>query len=510
LSETNQPKDKKIWLADAGVSQSGYALLLQAVQDQDAQVRRQALRMRPEALIAPREVAELYKLRTDADKLLRDTSQMVQIETLMAHSLVFSPAALPHFGEVCIQHDQHSQIFQSALLGSAESSFPMFETVLKSPKLAQSPPLQSFLVDMAGMIGRAFKKGDPDAPYHVMHHLVLRGAPDAFSRRVVQSLASSLRRSASSLVEAALKDLKDAESRAWMEKLKTDTITELGDAKLPVESRIVALSLLPDLMLIADAMPKLTSFLAATKPAELQLAALDALNTYREPAVAEIIVGAWKTFTPTLRDKAALVLLSRTDRIPVLLAALESGAVPKTQVSAASRATLGRNKNADIAARVAKLFGDSSNPNRKAVIDKYLAALTTRGDTGRGAKVYELACMACHRHGSRGIDVGPHLATVKAWTPEQLLTNILDPNREVSPNFALYVIETKDGRTLSGLVMSETAGNVVLKRVDGGQESLLRSDIQSISSTGTSLMPEGVEAAITPEEMADLIEFLRQ
>jgi putative heme-binding domain-containing protein len=203
-------------------------------------------------------------------------------------------------------------------------------------------------------------------------------------------------------------------------------------------------------------------------------------------------------------------LLSRTDRIPVLLAALESGAVPKTQVSAASRATLGRNKNADIAARVAKLFGDSSNPNRKAVIDKYLAALTTRGDTGRGAKVYELACMACHRHGSRGIDVGPHLATVKAWTPEQLLTNILDPNREVSPNFALYVIETKDGRTLSGLVMSETAGNVVLKRVDGGQESLLRSDIQSISSTGTSLMPEGVEAAITPEEMADLIEFLRQ
>jgi putative membrane-bound dehydrogenase-like protein len=510
LSETSQPKDKKAWLADAGVSQSGYALLLQAAQDKDAKVRQQAVRMRPEALIAPREVAELYKLRTDADKLLRDASIMVQIETLMAHSLVFSPAALPRFGEVCIEHDQQAQIFQSALLGCAESSFPMFETVLKSPKLTQSPALQSFQVDLAGMIGRAFKKGDPDAPYHVMHHLVLRGAPDAFSRRVVQSLASSLRRGASSLDEAALKDLKDAESRAWMDKLRSDTLAELGDAKLPAESRIVALGLLPDLMQASDALPQLTGFLAATQPAELQLAALDALNTYREPAVADIIVGAWKSFTPALRDKAQLVLLSRAERIPVLLAALESGAIPKTQVSAASRATLGRNKNADIFARVAKLFGDSSNPNRKAVIDKYQAALTTKGDATRGAKVYELACMACHRHRSRGIDVGPHLATVKAWTPEQLLTNILDPNREVSPNFALYIIETKDGRTLSGLVMSETAGNVVLKRADGGQESLLRSDIQSISSTGTSLMPEGVEAAITPEQMADLIEFLRQ
>jgi putative membrane-bound dehydrogenase-like protein len=525
LSETSQLKDKKTWLADAGVSQSGYALLLQAVQDQDAQVRRQALRMRPEALIAPREVAELYKLRTDADKLLRDTSQMVQIETLMAHSLVFSPAALPRFGEVCIEHDQQPQIFQSALLGCAESSFPMFETVLKSPKLAQSPPLQSFLVELAGMIGRAFQKGDPDAPYHVMRHLVLRGAPDAFSRRVVQSLASSLHRSASSLDEAALKDLKDAESLAWMNKLKSDTLAELADAKLPVESRIVALSLLPDLLPAADAIPQLTRFLAATQPAELQIAALDALNTYREPAVAEIIVKAWKTFTPALRDKAALVLLSRTDRIPVLLAALESCVIPKTQLSAASRATLARNKSADIAARVAKLFGDSANSNRKAMIDKYLATLTSdagtlaRSDTSpagksaritAGAKVYEAACMACHKHGTRGNDVGPHLGTIRAWTPEQLLTNILDPNREVSPNFALYVIETKDGRTLSGLIMSETAGNVVLKRVDGGQESLLRSDIQAISSTGTSLMPEGLEAAISPAQMADLIEFLRE
>jgi putative heme-binding domain-containing protein len=130
------------------------------------------------------------------------------------------------------------------------------------------------------------------------------------------------------------------------------------------------------------------------------------------------------------------------------------------------------------------------------------------GNTLAGAKVYETACMGCHKHGDRGNDVGPHLGTVKAWSAEQILTNILDPNREVSPNFALYVIETNDGRTLSGLITSETAGNLTLKRADGGTDTLLRSEIKSLTSPGISLMPEGLEATITPQQMADLLAFL--
>lgn len=509
ITNTSQKTDQKAWLAAAGVTQAGQALLLQAAQDREARVRQQALRVRPEALLAPRNVSEIYQLRQDAAKLLRDPAEVVRLEAVMAHAQIFNPAALPLFGELCIQHEAQPQMLQFALLGSAESSFPMFATVMKSPKLAASTTLQNFLVEQAAMIGRAFLKGDPDAPYHVMNHLMLRGQPDAFSRRVTQSLATSLRRSGASLDAAALKMMTDAASKTWLAKLQSTALELLEQPGADVTERTVALNLLPDLVSASEAMPRLASFFAAGQPAELQLAALEALNTYREPAVAEILLKAWPGFTPALRDKAALVLLSRTDRIPRLLEALESGAVPKSQLSAASRATLGRNKNPEIVARTTKLFGEGSS-NRKAVIEKYQAALTAQGDAARGAKVYETACMACHKHGSRGNDVGPHLATVKSWTTEQLLTNILDPNREVSPNFALYVIETKDGRMLSGLILSETAGNVVLKRVDGGQETVLRSDIQSMTSSGASLMPEGLEAAIQPQQMADLIAFLRE
>ncbi len=126
-----------------------------------------------------------------------------------------------------------------------------------------------------------------------------------------------------------------------------------------------------------------------------------------------------------------------------------------------------------------------------------------------GAKIYETLCMVCHRHLDRGNDVGPNLGTIKAWTAEQILTNVLDPNREVSPNFALYIVETNDGRTLSGLITSETAGNLTLKRADGGTDTVLRSEIKSLTSPGISLMPEGLEAAITPQQMADLITYLK-
>ena len=275
-----------------------------------------------------------------------------------------------------------------------------------------------------------------------------------------------------------------------------------------------------------SALSVLAQILRPSEPPELQLAALEALGSYREPAVADMLIDAWPKMTPALRDKATTILLSRTDRIAKLLDAIEAKKITRAQLSVAAKATLGRQKTPALAERIAKLIGDGSSSNRKAVIERYLTAMGIKerrlpavgdgkmpsllaGDPTRGAKIYETACMVCHKFADKGNDVGPHLGTIKAWTAEQLITNILDPNREVSPNFALYIVETNDGRTLSGLIASETAGNLTLKRADGGTDTVLRSEIKSLTSPGISLMPEGLEAAITPQQMADLIAFLK-
>jgi len=316
----------------------------------------------------------------------------------------------------------------------------------------------------------------------------------------------------------------------FMKKLDLELLRRLEESNTSAEQRIQCLTALASMRGLEDLKPSLTSSLQPTRPAELQLAALEALGTYREPAVADMLIDAWPKMTPTLRDKATTILLSRTDRIAKLLDAIEAKKITPAQLSVAAKATLGRQKTPALAERIAKLIGDGSSANRKEVIERYLTAMLgsdagtparnesvvagksarITGDATRGSKIYETACMVCHKFADKGNDVGPHLGTIKAWTAEQLVTNILDPNREVSPNFALYLVETNDGRTLSGLITSETAGNLILKRADGGTDTVLRSEIKSLTSPGISLMPEGLEAAITPQQMADLIAYLKQ
>ena len=91
---------------------------------------------------------------------------------------------------------------------------------------------------------------------------------------------------------------------------------------------------------------------------------------------------------------------------------------------------------------------------------------------------------------------------------EKTLLNILDPNREVAPNFVGYAIDLKNGESVSGIIASETATSITLKRAGGLSDTVLRENVEKISSSGLSLMPEGLEAAISPEQMSDLLTFL--
>jgi putative heme-binding domain-containing protein len=92
--------------------------------------------------------------------------------------------------------------------------------------------------------------------------------------------------------------------------------------------------------------------------------------------------------------------------------------------------------------------------------------------------------------------------------PETILLNVLDPNREVNPQYLSYVLVTGEGKTLTGIVAAESATSVTLKRADGQGDEVLRSDIDELRSTGLSLMPEGLEKELNQGAMADVIAYL--
>ena len=95
-------------------------------------------------------------------------------------------------------------------------------------------------------------------------------------------------------------------------------------------------------------------------------------------------------------------------------------------------------------------------------------------------------------------------------TREQLLADILNPNGAIDGNYLNYVVSTKSGQVLGGLIAAESASSLTLKRAEGQTDVVLRQDIDEIRSTGASLMPEGLEKNVTHvEEMSDLISFLK-
>jgi putative heme-binding domain-containing protein len=128
----------------------------------------------------------------------------------------------------------------------------------------------------------------------------------------------------------------------------------------------------------------------------------------------------------------------------------------------------------------------------------------------RGAQVFEQRCANCHRLGERGAVVGPNLALVRNRTPQALLEAILDPNREVQPGYVNYVALDDAGRTITGILSSDSTTSITLTRDKGEAETLLKQNLETLRSTGKSLMPEGLEKDISPAQMADLLSYLTE
>ena len=252
--------------------------------------------------------------------------------------------------------------------------------------------------------------------------------------------------------------------------------------------------------------------LHAGAPAEVHQAALNALRPHREPVVAARIVQDWPLIAPSLRPALAALLVDRREFRPALADALVSGAIKPGEINLdlEQRRTLLRHSGADIKEKVSKFLTDDEYSNRAALVDEWLAKLPATGDAAKGKVAYQKLCFQCHRAGGIGHEVGPDLAAQSHRSVEDLLTHILDPDAAINPNYAAFTAETTDGQKHAGILVSSSGANIVLLQAMGLKVELPRAKVKSLQSTGHSLMPAGVEAAYTPQEMRDLIAFLQQ
>jgi putative heme-binding domain-containing protein len=144
------------------------------------------------------------------------------------------------------------------------------------------------------------------------------------------------------------------------------------------------------------------------------------------------------------------------------------------------------------------------------VLRNYENLSTLNSRVENGAAVFDKNCAQCHAYRGHGHAVGPNLAEFAGKGAPDFVQAILDPNSAINPNFIAYNIETKDGRSLLGIVRGETAGGLTVVQGGGLEENILRSELKEIRASQLSLMPEGLEQTLSPQELADLIGWVKQ
>jgi putative membrane-bound dehydrogenase-like protein len=155
-----------------------------------------------------------------------------------------------------------------------------------------------------------------------------------------------------------------------------------------------------------------------------------------------------------------------------------------------------------------RVIGETTDPDRALVVEKYAGSLSREGDRRRGAAVVRELCLPCHSIEGQGAGIGPDLSSVAKRSPAELLADILDPSRRVEPGQIAYTVVTQRGEVASGLIAAQTTTTVTLRAERGVERTFRFAELSDLRPSGKSLMLDGLESKIDEAAMADLLAFL--
>jgi len=252
-----------------------------------------------------------------------------------------------------------------------------------------------------------------------------------------------------------------------------------------------------------------TRLLSAGTTPELQQGLLTQMTTSRETGHADVLVSSWSVLHPSLKATALDWMLRRIDTTRLLMQKMQDSSIPAAAATLDQRMKLLTHRDEDIRRVAVELFGGTVSPNRKQVAETYSAALRLPGSRERGREVFVRTCARCHRLSDIGHQTGPDISDTRSRARDALLYDILDPNRRVDPQYSEYTVVTRDGLVLTGLLAHESDEHVTLQQPESKTITVERANIEEMKASTKSLMPEGIEKDVSVQQMADLLEFLK-
>jgi putative heme-binding domain-containing protein len=288
----------------------------------------------------------------------------------------------------------------------------------------------------------------------------------------------------------------------------------LADVKASDADRVAAAQQVIEFQPESDeAAAKLLAAVTAEASPSLAAGIFDALAASKSKEVGSAVVGKLKELSPAARPAALRLVLAKVDSAKAFLDAVEKGTLRFDMLALDQRTALASHPNKELAERAKKLLalgGGLPSPDRQKVIEELKHLLAKSGSVDNGKKMFTQHCAKCHKYGGEGTQIGPDLTGFAVHPKEELLIHIIDPSRSVEGNFKLYRVTTTDDRTILGILGAQTGTSVEIIDGEAKRHSLSKDDIVSLKETDKSLMPEGFEKVMKPEEFGDLLEFLTQ
>jgi putative heme-binding domain-containing protein len=259
--------------------------------------------------------------------------------------------------------------------------------------------------------------------------------------------------------------------------------------------------------------PVLLKLFADSRNDNLRAAALGALQSYSNPEIGQQVVKSLPDLPDELRAMAQSLLASRESWALALTAAVEKGGVDPRLISDETVRRLTLHNNAAVQEACQKhwkLEPAASLEQLRADIDRLTTVLNSgAGNPYQGKVLYSQSCGKCHTLFAQGGKIGPDLTTYKRDDLRGMLLSVVQPSAEIREGFENYLVQTADGRTISGLIADQDAQTVVIRSAEGHDATLPRDEIEELRAVKLSLMPEGLLKPLTDEQVRDLFAYLR-
>ncbi|MCH2128389.1 MAG: c-type cytochrome [Pirellulaceae bacterium] len=466
-----------------------------ALSDTSPHVRIHALRLAEHVVTESSLVAaKMIELAEDVDKLVR-------YQAAFSLGSMPGPTAAAALFRIAVLDGEDRWMRVAILSSVSDLAGTLFQLLASHSTLPSSSHGQELLVSLARQIGADHRESEIATVLQSLD--LLADSQDTLPESIVLALLERHKEPERKNLLAA----EDGKAAAILKNLLDQAKRTANDSDADDNVRASAIHKLR-LAPFAAVQPLIHELLHPAQPQPVQVAALETIAEFEEMAAAVTLLQTWSALGPTLRTSAAETLLSRPAWVHVLFDAIEEGNVPRGSIDAARVKLLQQHPDQKIAERADKLFNHVQASERQAVFEHYRPVLEMDGDAGRGKMVFEKNCSACHRLEGVGRALGAELKGIRQRGMASVLLNILDPNREVKPEFLNYIIAVEDGRVLTGMISAETANNITISRPDGTSVTLQRSDIEEMRSSGYSFMPEGIEKNVNKTDMADLLSYL--